>query len=542
LGPGSKDLGMRFGLHSGSVTGGVLRGEKCRFQLFGDTMNTASRMESNGAKGKIQLSENTAKLLLDAGKGKWLVAREEKIEAKGKGLMQTYWLEANVGVSSSSAGAHIYSARYGNASSASTDTSDVDEFDDVADDAAPDVVQSRKEEKMYGMIDSTVDIFERLMKKIVAKRGDVDPSGPEPEFKRKEEAVIDEMEEIIELPTEAAQFKISPAMVHLKKSVVDQLRDFVSVVAFMYSDVPFHSFEHASFVVESANRILSRTVVPQNLDFIQHIGMTEEDKIAVKNMKEYSDKIRSDPLTQFAMVFAALIHGVQHPGVPDEDISTQCTDLAITYNNRCVAEQNALETAWDMFMEPQFSDLRSCIYRTQAEVETFRQLVVNCVIGSNLFDSELKFGRNKRWKRAFVSTEASISSFDFSISSLDAGDDMNLKATVAIEHIMQGAIWTHTMQRFEVYVKWNEKLFNEIFEAFRKGTIPKDPTTNWHYLQLRFLDSQVIPLASRLVETELFGYNGEEYLRNAKRNRQEWEIKGRDLVGTFLSNHNTGER
>jgi len=40
LGPQTLELAMRVGLHSGPVTAGVLRGEKARFQLFGDTMNT----------------------------------------------------------------------------------------------------------------------------------------------------------------------------------------------------------------------------------------------------------------------------------------------------------------------------------------------------------------------------------------------------------------------------------------------------------------------------------------------------------------------
>jgi len=69
------------------------RGEKGRFQLFGDTMNTASRMESNGFPGRIHVSQETADALRAKGKAAWLTPREDKIVAKGKGELQTYWVQ-----------------------------------------------------------------------------------------------------------------------------------------------------------------------------------------------------------------------------------------------------------------------------------------------------------------------------------------------------------------------------------------------------------------------------------------------------------------
>ena len=73
LGPDTAELGVRIGLHSGPVTAGVLRGERARFQLFGDTVNTAARIESTGEKNKIQISKETADLLAARNKAHWYI-------------------------------------------------------------------------------------------------------------------------------------------------------------------------------------------------------------------------------------------------------------------------------------------------------------------------------------------------------------------------------------------------------------------------------------------------------------------------------------
>lgn len=81
-------INVRIGIHSGEVVAGIIGTRKFAYDLWGDTVNTAARMESHGESGKIHCTESVYRLL----KNQFIFQKRSPLEIKGKGVMQTYFL------------------------------------------------------------------------------------------------------------------------------------------------------------------------------------------------------------------------------------------------------------------------------------------------------------------------------------------------------------------------------------------------------------------------------------------------------------------
>ena len=276
LGPETDSLEMRFGrsswfvsprldikyltpllpgLHSGPVTAGVLRGERARFQLFGDTVNTASRMESTGLRNQIHISDSTAELLRQAGKERWLENREGDVIVKGKGHMKTYWLKDSSMMTPRTSSQSSMNSFYSWTSSndevqASHDPPTIprrrammssmardsvvwgksQEFSQLMDTDPPELLR-QESTKVSRLIDWNVGLLTDVLKQIMARKqiaqANDESTDALPAIDSKGHA-IDEVAEVIALPSfEAKAYtgnQVDPSSISLDEDAEEQLR------------------------------------------------------------------------------------------------------------------------------------------------------------------------------------------------------------------------------------------------------------------------------------------------------------------------------
>jgi class 3 adenylate cyclase len=508
LGPDTAALSMRFGLHSGAVTAGVLKGDRARFQLFGDTVNTAARMESTGMKGRIQVSSATAEALKNDKKGSWLTARSDSVIAKGKGVMSTFWLAIKKSEQSLSSDEDVDHSLLSRSSRAA----------------------SAMNQKDARVVDWVCEILVKQIKKIVVvhqARPIPAQSNRDMKFEVQDGKIcLDEVQEAIRTPdfnAEVAEATLDCDLIQVPEAITNDLRAYVAMIAAAYKCNQFHNFEHACHVTMSVTKLLGRVVTP-------NISSNQGDSVADQKARnqmaaqihDFTHGLTSDPLASFALVFSGLIHDVDHLGISNVQLAKEQPELAEYYRNKSVAEQNSLDIAWDFLMTDRFTKMREYIFETQAELVRFRQLLVNMVLATDIFDKDFNQLRKDRWQRAFH-------------ENLPDSVAKDLRATIVMEHIIQASDVAHTMQHWHIYQKWNRRLFEEMYTAYKAGRLSSDPHTFWYQGELAFFDNYVIPLATKLKECNVFGVSSDEYLAYAMKNREEWQERGEEIVTSITA-------
>lgn len=132
----------------------------------------------------------------------------------------------------------------------------------------------------------------------------------------------------------------------------------------------------------SANKILSTIVAAEDCEANEDTA----DKLFGK-LHDFTFGITSDPLTHLACLFSAMVHDVDHSGVSNMQLCKEKDELAIMYENKSVLEQNSIDLAWEMLMEPSYSDLRSCLFPQEEDMHRFRKLLVNSILATDIFDT-----------------------------------------------------------------------------------------------------------------------------------------------------------
>ncbi|KAL3910341.1 MAG: hypothetical protein SGARI_002170, partial [Bacillariaceae sp.] len=163
-----------------------------------------------------------------------------------------------------------------------------------------------------------------------------------------------------------------------------QLKQYVKVILSGYEDVPYHNYQHCEHVTISVNKLM---------DMILHRVPGE--------IAPFSYGFKDDPLMQFALLFAALIHDVQHQGIPNRQLAIEDDELAIKYNDQSIAENQSLFIGFSELLKSQYDKLRFVIFPEKEDYRRFRLAVVNLVLGTDIASPERSQIGKSKWKEAF---------------------------------------------------------------------------------------------------------------------------------------------
>jgi hypothetical protein len=177
----------------------------------------------------------------------------------------------------------------------------------------------------------------------------------------------------------------------LTQQVVDEMKLYVQTILKGYKNVPYHNFQHCYQVTISVNKIMDIIIQP----------LSSYDPNNAEEQPPDTYGFKDDPLMQLAMMFAALVHDVEHKGIPNRQLANEDDDLAILYNDTAIAEHHSLCLAFSEFLKPTYGKLRETLFPEKEDYRRFRKAVVNLVLCTDIADPERSQLTKSKWKEAF---------------------------------------------------------------------------------------------------------------------------------------------
>jgi hypothetical protein len=458
-------------------------------------------METTGYPSRIQASQKTADLLRQAGKDSWVTPRQDLIVAKGKGEMQTFWIELPTSQRSK---------RKSEISSISSRSRD--EPVDFADPLPPQTVR---------LVDWVLELMEDTILQIVSTNQD---QGGKPHGKRNDRT------------TSKTSFS-SFYSTSLRDGNRMLLRDFISSVASMHHGPDYEDFGDAVNVINAMVKILS-TLKHNSAEFENRHGYQRRlprskpsSSSSSKHNVFCTVAILADPLLRLSLFFVGLVHKLgSEPGMSNAQSKRSVADMALEF-----------------WMEPGYGGLRDYIFSSTKDLERFCKLVTNFLNATAAEDFGQLAELNLRWESHFGPT---------AITNREAGDEeccpeqMELihqnQAQLVAELVIQASCAHHYFHHWSLYLKRSEVQFRQrqqhVFQHCCDQSYLEDessqngnnPIFDFYTKELRMFDEIIIPLAYNIKECELFDFSCREFLDYAISNRNDWESRGVQIVSAWM--------